>query len=60
VRPAANDPGAPTPQSAIDLLSAAAEARPQPLPVAGPRERKPPDGQDPAHAPGKKRKKAPK
>jgi polyhydroxyalkanoate synthase subunit PhaC len=35
-RVAANDPAPPAPQSAIDLLTAAAEALPQPLPAATP------------------------
>ncbi len=56
---AANDPAPPEPQSAIDLLSAAAEATPEPLPAPPPREAKRPGDSDPAHAPGKRRKKAP-
>ena len=60
---AANDPAPPpAPQSAIDLLSAAAEARPQPLPrpASSTRETRRPNPEDPAHAPGKRHKKAPK
>jgi polyhydroxyalkanoate synthase len=60
---AANDPAPPpAPQSAIDLLSAAAEARPQPLPrpASSTRETRHPNQHDPAHAPGKRHKKAPK
>jgi len=60
---AANDPTPPpAPQSAIDLLSAAAEALPQPLPrpASSTRETRRPPPQDPAHAPGKRHKKAPK
>jgi polyhydroxyalkanoate synthase len=57
---AANDPAPPpAPASAIDLLSTAAEAAPQPTapPAERPARRMPES--DPAHAPGKRRKKAP-
>jgi polyhydroxyalkanoate synthase subunit PhaC len=46
-RIAANDPAPPAPQSAIDLLSAAAEAVPQPIRAAGPAADQPPSRRPP-------------
>jgi polyhydroxyalkanoate synthase len=46
-RVAANDPAPPAPHSAIDLLSAAAEAVPQPIRAAGPAADQPPSRRPP-------------
>jgi polyhydroxyalkanoate synthase len=52
-------PPPPAPQSAVDLLSAAAEAVPQPIPAPLAKPARRVVENDPAHAPGKRKKKPP-
>jgi polyhydroxyalkanoate synthase len=57
---AVKDAQPPAPQSALDLLSAAAEAMPQPIPAPAKKAVRRMAENDPAHAPGKRKKKPPR